>query len=232
VLLQPTFKDALIAFRARMNPPVQFDDRGRVTPGHRSTADIRLINRWRRDERAEKVWQKVTRQRPGAEPVEFIKAVLRARRMAGATIARKVGHRREWSKALTDLKKHVTALPESLDPLVVAEVLLHKAQEIRELCDLWVPDDGLNAPFSLSRKRGSRKRRLFIQIMSQYLIEHFGRPFDEDVAVLCEIAFGDGSRIDREHVIAARRAAARPGRTRPRGDTFGRKKRSRTSHTD
>jgi hypothetical protein len=210
MLSQHTFKDALIAFRERMNPPLRFNDRGMPTLGYRSTADLQLINRWIIDERAEAVWRTLIKQRSSAESAELIKAVLKARRMAGATIARKRIFSREWSEALSSLKKHVAALPESLEPLGVAEALHYMAHEMRDLCEFHALDDGLNAPFPLSRKdqRGSRRRRLFMQIMADYFLREFGTPLDDCVATLAEIALDD-PELQHDHARNARRPTTR-----------------------
>jgi hypothetical protein len=187
-------------------------------------ADRKLIDRWKTDDRAEKLWKSIKDAAPPdtIQPVEFIETVLKARRSAQASINRMYGTKGllpgfndEWATFVPALKKKLfktlSQSPPGLGPLEVAAILEQAAEDVRNLHRFYFGyADHLGLPgqekFELSRKDqdGSRVRRLFVQIVSHYLHERCGRWFDEQVAALTEITFPDGKELDAEDIRKAR----------------------------
>jgi len=131
----------------------------------RISADRQLIDRWLDGEwlpddsvDVEAIWKRLKSARPEADAASFIKAVLFARRSAGATVNRVYGatwdrgeilgrktsqkiivpgFNDEWPRALQNLKKKLKALsagpsrpPLTVDPLEVADFLEWAAADI------------------------------------------------------------------------------------------------------
>jgi hypothetical protein len=218
--------------------PASFQQELRAYPPPKASAARQLIDRWLDDERADEVWTRLQAARPDAEAASFIKTVIDARRSAQATVNRifgatwyrggqrtKIpGFNDEWAVVFPALRKELGSLSPHLGPLSVAAILEDAAQELR---DLHRRHFGFadHARFELSRKdqRGSRVRRLFMQITGNYFFENFGRPFDNEVAILAGIAFPGGKELDRDDVINARHpttARSRSKRKKRRSGTF------------
>jgi hypothetical protein len=208
MLSQPSFKTELQRYQAK------------------NTADRDLIARWQADDRFEKLWKSIRAAKGDLPPADLIKFVLQARRSAQASVNRvhganwKGGRLPGFNEAWANVKKDLVAKLAVATALGAATLLDRAAQEVRDLhCFYFGFSDHLGLPegpkFELSRKDQSgalvsRVRKLFIQICAGWFTKMLGRPFDEAVAALTEIAF-PGPELQAEGVIGARkiRPAAR-----------------------
>jgi hypothetical protein len=157
--------------------------------------------------------------------VAFIKNVLLGRRSAAATIARTISFKAQWATDFAALKRRIARLQQSAGPLAIATTLDHAAADLRDLHAYYF-DFAYLAKFPLSTKDqgGSRRRRLFMQIMGEYFLREFGAPFDNHAATLAEIALAD-HELQGDHARNARRPTTRRARIRKRcGGTFRGKK--------
>jgi hypothetical protein len=193
----------------------------------RNSASRELIARWLNDDRAESLWKSVQGASAGAaplQPAELIKAVLDARRSAQASVNRvygaDIGRGHRWPRfnkasadALRDIRETLKLMPDAMPSalLKAADYLEEAAGYLRSL-DASRPDRHSNhlglsdgPKFDLSRKDqgGSRVRKLFMQIVGALLSTRCGRPMDEVVSILVQIAF-PGKEVDRDDVTKAR----------------------------
>jgi hypothetical protein len=223
----------LRTYLARMKPPLEPGARDWRGVGNRNTADRELIERWLADDRADDGWRMVCEAAAAKnmriEPELVIKTVLAARRSARATVNRIYGVRHPhrlsgWSDRLQELKERITDKlvqgPGKLEPDDVAHFLEEQASALREWGEVNLSfSDHRGLPgrtkFEVSRQDqdGSRARKLFMRIASDFFFSHLNRPLDEVVATLTEVAF-PGKQIDVEDVIAARKPTTKSGRTR------------------
>jgi hypothetical protein len=215
-----------------MNP--RFRQELKSYPRPKATASRKLIDRWLEDDRADEIWTKLKKSRPAAEAASFIRAMINARRSAGATVNRVfgvpgvlVGFNDEWAVLFPALKKRLGTLSKNLGPLDVAAILDSTALELRAMHFMYLGGSD-HARFELSRKDqdGSRVRKLFMQIAGNYFLENFGGYFDEESAALAEIAFPGGKELYRSDAINARKpttTAERLKNRRHRSGTFKRK---------
>jgi hypothetical protein len=221
MLSRPSFKTALETFRAGLYRP-----RKPGAIGNRNSADLQLLDRLIDDWRTETIWRALQKQKPDAEPAAFIRILLDARRSATATIARTTSFKAQWEFDFFALKKRLAKLKQSAGPLAVADALDDAAARLRDrhAFHFGFAD---HAKFELSRKDqgGSRRRKLFMQIMADYFSQQFGAPLDDHAATLAEIALID-QPLHRDHARNARRPTTTRARvkTKRRG-TFNNKKR-------
>jgi hypothetical protein len=233
MLSRTSFKADLRAYRENMKPPAKPGHPGPLGRGNRNTADMQLIERWLADDRVEEVWSTIQRDPPSQallSSVELIRTVLAARRSAQASVNRVFGTTWKgknlggWSDELRIIKNKLASElskpPSKIDPMDVAKILEDTAKDARVLYSLYHDfSDHLGLPgnnkFEMSRKdqSGTRVRKLFMQILGDFLTTRLGRPFDEPVAVLTEIAF-PGKPLDRDEVIAARKPTTKARRSR------------------
>jgi hypothetical protein len=210
MLSRPSFKAELGAFRAALYRP--------RTPGgvgNRNSADLQLLDRWIGDDRVEEIWRALKKRRPDASPASFIRSVLTSRRSAIATIARITSFNAQWETDFGKLKRRLARLEQSAGPLAIAAELDDAAARLRALHDFHFGFAD-QAKFDLSRKDqgGSRRRRLFIQIMGEYFTREYGSPLDDHAATLAEIALADRG-LERDHAKNARRPTTADGRGGP-----------------
>ncbi len=221
MLSRDSFRSELGTFRAGLHRPRQ---PGGI--GNRNSADLELLDRWTGDDRAEEIWRALKKRRPDAEAASFITTVLAARRSAVATIARTTSFKAQWDIDFGKLKKQLAKLEQSAGPLAVAAALDDAAARLRGLHAFHFGFTD-HAKFELSRKDqgGSRRRRLFMQIMADYFLREFGAPLDDCTATLAEIAMAD-HELHRDHARYARRPTTRRARIRKRrgGGAFAGKK--------
>jgi hypothetical protein len=200
MLSRSSFKTELETFRADLYRPRTLDG-----AGNRNSADLELLGRWIDDGRTEEIWRALKRRKADSAPVPFIEAVLTARRSAVATIARTTSFKAQWELDFAKMKKRVSKLQRSAGPLAIAAALDDAAARLRNLHTLHF---GIidHAKFPLSRKDqgGSRRRRLFMQIMGDYFTREYGAPLDDHAATLAEIALAD-HELQRDHARNARR---------------------------
>ena len=225
MLSRTSFKAELVTYRANMRPPKKPGDTGPLGRGNLNTADVKIIERWIEDLRAEEIWSALKRRSPHAEPTSFIKIVLFARRSADSTIARTTSFKAQWETKLAGLKRQIARLQQSAGPLAIAATLDDAAADLRELHAFHF-DSNYYAKYPLSRKDqgGSRRRRLFMQIMGDYFTREYGAPLDDHAATLAEIALAD-HELQRDHARNARRPTTRRARIRKRrGGAFRGKK--------
>jgi hypothetical protein len=224
MLSRSSFKADLAAYRASMKPLQKPGARGPLGIGNLNTTDAQLIERWIDDGRAEEIWSALKKRNPGAEATSFIRSVLAARRSAQATVNRFYRFKAEWAAFFPALKRKIGALSKNLGPLDVAVILDNTAQDLRHM-HLWYSCG--HPKFELSRKdqNGSRRRRLFMQIMGEYFSREYGAPFDDHAATLAKIALAD-HELHRDHARNARRPTTTQARSKKRrGGTFRDKKR-------
>jgi hypothetical protein len=194
-----TFKSELAAFRARPTRP-----RGKAVDG--------VLDRWRDDDRAEKVWQKIRRHAPNLPAADLIRQVLDARWSAAGSVARVFGapgtrgFNAEWAEFLPTLKKRLNRelssppLPLAVD---VAVALERAAAEVRMIHDHYFGHSKF-APFPLKREGSNddRSRAAFYKLMTDFFRKHCSLKLPEEVAVLAEVAI-PGKEIQADDVTNA-----------------------------
>jgi hypothetical protein len=156
-----------------------------------NSADREIIKRWKRDVDVENLWQTITKSTLCIEPADLIKAVLKARRTAQASVnrmhgspnikgrypAKFPGHQDEWAF----LKEKISAKV-SRENIVTLQAAL-------DLHLRWFDQDSDPPDMSAKDQGGTRVHRLFWEILGEYLRAKLGRRFDKEVATLTEIAF-------------------------------------------
>jgi hypothetical protein len=208
-----SFKQALDAYVLAWQQAIARNNRQNPKqPRGFSSADRELIQRWREDPRVEEVWRAIHKAAPLLMPTDLITTILAARRSTRASINRAGLFNKELAAILPAAKERLSrlsSLPPNLGPL--------EAQEIRDLRRRYFGfSDHLGLPgqpkFKLSPKdqRGSRVRKLFVQIVSHDLHQRCGKWLPEQVAALTEIAFPGGKELDAEDVKKARRGTSDP----------------------
>jgi hypothetical protein len=214
VLSPSSFKSELLQYRTR------------------ASADREVIARWCQDARAENLWKSLQKATGGAlKAADFIKIVLEARRSAQASVNRVYGaeikgvprvpgFNEASAYALQALKEELKLVPDALPSTLLeaadfleggADFFEEKAQYFRNLHKSYLRhSDHLGLPdgpkFKLSRKdqSGSRVRKLFTQITSEWLSTRCGGRMDDAVATLTEIAF-PGKQISADDVASIRK---------------------------
>ncbi len=210
MLSRASFKSELATFRAGLCRPRQ---PGGI--GNRNSADLELLDRWTGDDRAEEIWRALKKRRPNAEPASFIRTVLAARRSAVATVARTTSFKAQWDIDFGKLKKRLAKLEQSAGPLAIATALDDAAARLRDLHAFHFGFTD-HAKFELSRKDqgGSRRRKLFMQIMGEYFSKQYGARLDDHhAAALAEIALADHELLP-DHARNARRPTTTKTRAR------------------
>jgi hypothetical protein len=229
------FESALKDYHDSRRPPKSPGSMGPDGRGNRNTADTKLLNHWIDDPRAEGTWKTIRHHAPDLTPVDLIERVLRARRSAEGSVARKFDFfDPEWAAYAVELKDRVKmtsdllrAPPAALDPLEAAEGLAWLAYELERTARgyRWLADDirtlhqrYLGAPDQVppaSRQgpRDERARAAFVELLSGFLRERTGREtlgkeLLEAIAELTDIAI-PGKEPDPES-IARRRRRQRP----------------------
>lgn len=164
--------------------------------GNRNATDTRLLDDLIADTRAEWIWETIRRHAPDLAPADLIKLVLRTRRSAAGSVARKieffdlrfaeyVSRVKAQQKKLRDLLRAPAA---SLDPLALAAALERLAQE-HERAALeagWAADSirtlhqqHLGAPGQVAVPRqgtkSHRARTAFIELLGEFFRRHTGR---------------------------------------------------------
>jgi hypothetical protein len=191
-----TFKSELAAFRARPTSPC-----GKAVEG--------VLDRWRDDDRVEKVWQKIQRHAPNLAAAVLIKQVLDARWSAVGSVNRQIGapgargFNAEWSEFLPTLKKRLNRkLSSSPPPLAVdvAVALELAAAEVRMIHDCYFGHSD-QVPFPLKREGSNedRSRAAFYKLMTDFFQKHCSLKLPEEVAVLAEVAI-PGKEVHADNV--------------------------------
>jgi hypothetical protein len=228
----PSFLSELTVFRNGLHPPRKPGSRGPDGLGNRNSADMELLGRWISEDRAEEVWETIAHKAPTLLPTEFIQAVLKARRSAGASVNRTFGTvSPKWrgplpsipsgSRRVTnsdvknpgfndwfaDLRKRIakrlSAPRASTSPIEIAEFLEDAAGEVRDLHRRYFGFSD-QVTFRLKRQGSNddRSRAAFYVLMSAYFQKHCGGKHYAEIAVLAEIAF-PGKEVDEDDVIDA-----------------------------
>jgi hypothetical protein len=185
--------------------------------GNRNTADTQHVTSWKDHLDVEKIWstiQKAARPETPILATEFIQTILEARLSAVMTINRLYGTKginrrfatpgfyRKWESYVPKLKKQLSKVGKQLPPFEVLDILEAAAFEARTL--LWFCfGHGELAAFEPSQKdqNGTRVRKLFAQVIHNYLRLHCGQHnLNEEIAALTEIAF-PGRELDESDVI-------------------------------
>jgi hypothetical protein len=208
-----------------------FDECTKVIPTGRifDTADHDHLQRWLLDHRANALWQKVQSLAFGPigpfEPLNgFIPLVLIARRAAEFATTnqeysehyrvRHAAHltRAEQLESLAAVWKSMVVGDDPRSQFALKRSQAHKAeaQAWRTLSQKPVP----SRPFTVSRvdRNGSRKQRLFMEIIGSLLINLCGRALDSELAVLNDIAFNTEEATTAFQARSARRPTTQPAR--------------------
>jgi hypothetical protein len=158
-------------------------------------------------------------------PTEFIQNVLKLRRTAVATVNRLYGTKgingrsttpgfnKQWESYLPELKQRLSKVSKRLPPFEVLCVLQAAASDTQDLLGFYFGHGGL-APFEPSQKdqNGVRVRKLFVQMIHNYLRHHCGpHNLNEEIAVLTEIAF-PGRELHESDVINWLKPTTKSGR--------------------
>jgi len=229
----PISKRTRISFREALTQFDALSAEVAATAGHLPVEDRAHLARWANDDRAEGIWEKV--QQLAHEPVGsfdplqgLIAAVLSAR--LAAEIAKPtheiLRRHRERSARYLELAKQLEALAQTWRRManrdnLRSEFALKKAKAHGLEARAWRKLAEKAAPptrFSVSRsdRAGSRKQRVFMQLVSYFLINLCGRPLDSEVAALNDIAFDTPEATSVQQVRSARRPTTRQGRSHRR----------------
>jgi hypothetical protein len=185
----------------------------------------RHIERWRADDRAEDIWNKLKAAIPDLDPSEFIRLVLKARQDALSLTARLAATRSErdyWlpRDAKELLRLHQLLLSGRMSPAQIAWRLENLAACLRLIDNPFsIPDD---VEFSREDVKGSRARKLFVQILGRHFRGRCGQWRDAELAVLTQIAGLAEGDFDSKAVAQLRAPSTRAGRAK-KPETRGRK---------
>jgi hypothetical protein len=179
-----------------------------------------LLDRWRDDDRAEKVWRDIRLRGPGLSAAVLIRQVIDARFSAVASVNRVIGvaaakpgrppmlrgFNAEWADFLPALKERLryelsgSPLPLAVD---VAAALEQAASDVRRLHDFYF-GHGNQVQFPLKRQGSNDDlaRVAFYKLMTDYFQKHCSLKLPEEVAVLAEIAI-PGKELDANDVTNA-----------------------------
>jgi hypothetical protein len=204
-----SFKAALVSY-AETPHPASEDGR----PPRLSPADIAHLKRWADDDRADEVWNTISRaaqEHRGLLPVQFfIQEILGARDIAQSLNHRRK-HRDRYRKRAAQMVEIAKVLREPLPNgllLIPSGVELARkvddaAQKYREYVAA-----SRNLPGVIKWTRESKPPEVFMSLLSNDLKGITGRWLDQEVAVLTQIAFGDPD-FDKEQVFWVRRRVNR-----------------------
>jgi hypothetical protein len=220
-----SFKKALALFKAECIE---------VAPkaGELDVADQEHLARWADDPRAEAVWQKVQSLAWGPvgafEPLDgFIPAVLGARRGAetAKTNSQIIQRHRQRCARHQRRAKQLEALSEVWKDIARGDdprskLALERTKMYKDEAEVWrrlSKKSPLPRPVFVSRvdRRGSRKQRMFMQLIGKFLAILCRRPLDSEVCVLNDIAFDTAKAT----TVFQARSARRPTTQRERSST-------------
>jgi hypothetical protein len=213
-----SFASALAHFKAQC---AQF--------GELDLADRDHLARWVDDDRAETVWQKIQNFAwgpvQGYDPIDgFIVSVLVARRIANAipTLIHADERRKRLSARCLERAHDLDALAKTWKEIgncnhPNAKLALTRAKKHEAEAELWrkfARRPPRKRPFLISRvdRSRSQQQRAFMQLVSKYMIDVCGRPLDDEVAVLNDIASGTSEATSVFQARSARRQTTRTGR--------------------
>jgi hypothetical protein len=195
----PSFQGELATFRADPARPC-------------GSAVDKLLDRWRDDDRAEKVWQKIRQHAPNLPAAVLIKQVLEARRSAVGSVNRVIGtpgargFNAEWADFLPTLKKRLSRelssppLPLAVDVAVALELA---ATEVRMIHNHYFGhSDQVQFPLKREGSNEDRSRAAFYRLMTSFFSKHCSLKLPEEVAMLAEVAIL-GKEIHADDVIDA-----------------------------
>jgi hypothetical protein len=152
MLSRSSFKAELIAYRASLKPPQKPGDPGPLGLGNRNSADLKLIDRWIGDERADEIWRKLKKGNANIDARVFIKTIFAARRSAQASLNRTYGADWQsglrkgrvlgWADELSDIKAQImqrlSAPASAIDPADTADFLESCATRARTYHQLFL----------------------------------------------------------------------------------------------
>jgi hypothetical protein len=176
------------------------------------TADIKHLKRWREDGRADEIWRKLCKGPKGfddARAAEFVMIVLKYRQIAevadplnkeSLALARK--GKRVAAEEFQRIKRMFDKSEISLGEYLAHIYRIYRSEPARRRN----PGPLLSVR---SNKNGTRRRTIFIRMLSEVLHNATGRWHDEEVGALCEIAFKPNKDIEIETVRSVRRDFAR-----------------------
>jgi hypothetical protein len=213
----------------------------RLTPSHRHQ-----LPRIAHDDRAEAIWQKIQKlafQPIGSfEPLEgFIPMVLMARRAAESAQSTNRIIRRHQGRCVRHLRRaqQLEALAKVWEEMVDgddprSELALKRAKAHEREAQLWRklaerPPPPRPLPVSRVDRNGSRKQRLFMQLIGEVIANLCGRPLDSEVSVLNDIAFDTAEATTVFRARSARRPTTRQGRSSAREKHGNNIRRAKTS---
>jgi hypothetical protein len=226
-------KTELIAFRDSLRP-ARFDEKGElVEPGNRNAADVQLLDRWiqrcDREDLDETLWKPFRDAMPAPE---LIRLELQARRKVQAAVNQIYGAK--WEAPSSDEIRRIREKLEAEGRTGLVQIsgggeIAGLSKEWRELKDKLTNNLSLanldileraydmhatyahlmgdfDAEPSQRDAGGTRRNRLFWDFVGGYLYLRLGGWFDNEVAILTEIAFGlDDGSTDPRHINHARR---------------------------
>jgi hypothetical protein len=217
-----SFQDALARFKAECDQVVP-------TAGHLDAADKAHLARLVNDPRVPRLWEKLqslARSPIGnSEPLEgVIPAMLAARRaaeLAQAPSRMIESHRRRCARHLARAQ-HLDELAGLWRNMADADdprrpLALERARTYEEEARVWRRLGNRPLPKSLSTitridRRGSRKQKTFMKLMSDFLQIFCRKPLDLEVAILNDIAFDTTEATTPYQARSARRSTTVSGR--------------------
>jgi hypothetical protein len=192
-------------------------------------SDLALLDRWKNDPRAERVWQRIYRFVPAFSIIDPLAAITLL-----VLLAKRSAENLPNPKAIKERKKRLSTLyllrARSLEDLATAwrelgagnhfrsKMAIEKAETYeRDACG-WRKAAQFKSKkqrhFLVSRidKSGSRKQRFFMQAVGESLRKLCGRPMDSETAILNDIAFDTEEATTVFQARSARRSSTRAGR--------------------
>jgi hypothetical protein len=160
----------------------------------RRTMDQQHLHTWMKDFRAQEVWTALKNSRPDINAQEFIRNILRTRRVAVATVNRMAlhkFHREQWKKKYRRGTSELLASNSKFSWQEIATELRAIADECDDLHLIGELSRQGESRLQVSKKdqKGSRAPMLFAQQVSKLLLRLCGRWHDQEVLILAEIAF-------------------------------------------
>jgi hypothetical protein len=182
VAAQPSFKSEIAEYRRAL---------GRVDSDTEGLLMVAVLDRWEDHGSVETLWRKITAIHPGPPAQSFIGWLLDTRIMCERL--------REVVEKSPEVVAKVRAQAEKDWKTGSFEAAAWKRRKAENFVE--------RADQELGRKKGDAPRQRFMRLASEMFIQNCGRPLDDVVASLTDIAFGDPVTTDA--VRDARRSPKR-----------------------
>jgi hypothetical protein len=187
-------------YLARYDQHAKYKVKLKRNPDAKLTTTRAHVDRWMKDNRAQKVWTIIKNKAPALEAQEFIRTILKARSNAVGLVNRIAHHngkyeywKKRYSKEASELRTTKLPLEE------IAERLEAMASDLRDLAEFRAYDIADDLKVSRQDLNGSRAMKLFVQSVSILIHEISGERRYGELATLTEIAF-PSHKLDIEKI--------------------------------